>query len=142
MKYALKIGSNTYDVELGEMINGKIRVEVNGKPFEVLVEKLTSNTQNAPPTPAQRPREFESSIAVSPSAPASGHGTVIAPIPGLMMDIRVKVGDKVESGQCVATMEAMKMENNLITPVSGTVLEILVSKGAEVNTGQVIMRIG
>ena len=66
---------------------------------------------------------------------------MIAPIPGLITDVRVKVGDAVQAGQCVAVMEAMKMENQLTAPATGCVQEILVQKGTEVVTGQVIMRI-
>ena len=72
----------------------------------------------------------------------AGTEVLTAPIPGLVLDIKVAVGDKVSAGQVVAVMEAMKMENNLISSVSGTVQEIRVQKGAEVSTGDVIMLIG
>jgi biotin carboxyl carrier protein len=75
-------------------------------------------------------------------APAAKQGTVLAPIPGLIVLIAVQVGESVIAGQTVAVMEAMKMENNLVAQQSGRVLEILVQKGAEVATGDVIMHIG
>lgn len=84
--------------------------------------------------------------ASPPAAPAAeapaGAGTVTAPIPGLILDVKVKVGDKVLAGETVAIMEAMKMENNVVSDVSGTVTEVLVQKGAEVSTGDVLMIIG
>ena len=66
----------------------------------------------------------------------------MAPIPGLIVEIKVHLGDKVQAGQSVAVMEAMKMENDLTSHVSGVVEEILVQKGTEVATGDVILRIG
>jgi biotin carboxyl carrier protein len=65
-----------------------------------------------------------------------------APIPGLILDIKVTVGESVVAGQSVATIEAMKMENSLTSTVSGTVKEIRVQKGAQVATGDVVMIIG
>jgi glutaconyl-CoA decarboxylase len=67
---------------------------------------------------------------------------ILAPIPGLIMEVRVKVGDAVSAGQIVSILEAMKMENSLTTHVSGTVKEIRVEKGSEVSTGDVILIVG
>lgn len=146
MKYDLKIGSTEYTVQVGELIAGQVRVAVNGRSFDVTVadfaaaEALTTpmptlrSTAAAVPTPA--------APAVRPATAVATGGAMIAPIPGLITDVRVKVGETVQAGQCVAVMEAMKMENQLTAPVSGHVREILVQKGSEVTTGQVIMRIG
>jgi biotin carboxyl carrier protein len=70
------------------------------------------------------------------------NGEIIAPIPGRIMDVKVKFGDPVTKGQTVATMEAMKMENNIISTIDGVVQEIRVQKDSEVATGEVIMIIG
>jgi glutaconyl-CoA/methylmalonyl-CoA decarboxylase subunit gamma len=66
-------------------------------------------------------------------------GEIVAPIPGRIMDIKVKVGDPVAKGQTVATMEAMKMENNITSTMDGFVQMIRVQKDSEVATGEVIM---
>ena len=58
------------------------------------------------------------------------------------MDVKVKVGDHVIKGQTVATMEAMKMENNIASTIEGVVQEVLVQKDSEVATDQVIMVVG
>ena len=76
------------------------------------------------------------------SRPAAGGGALLAPLPGVILEIRVKSGDTVAPGQVVAVMEAMKMENNLSVQTAGTVGEIRVQKGSEVATGDVIMIIG
>jgi biotin carboxyl carrier protein len=81
---------------------------------------------------------------VTAAAPKKMHaaGEIVAPIPGRIMDIKVKVGDSVTTGQTVATMEAMKMENNIVSTMDGVVQEVRVQKDSEVATDQVIMIIG
>jgi biotin carboxyl carrier protein len=74
-------------------------------------------------------------------SPNLGGGAVVAPIPGLILQIKVKVGDAVSAGQVVAIMEAMKMENNISSNISGTVASIRAGEGAQVTTGDVIMLI-
>lgn len=87
------------------------------------------------PAPAAKP-------AAPKAAAASGAGSIKAPMPGLMIDIKVKVGDAVKIGQVVAIMEAMKMENDLPSTLNGTVKEVCVQKGAQVSTGDVLIVIG
>lgn len=61
---------------------------------------------------------------------------VKAPLRGSITSVRVQVGDKVEKGQVVLTLEAMKLENELVAPVSGTVAQVLVAAGETVEAGQ------
>jgi biotin carboxyl carrier protein len=60
-------------------------------------------------------------------------------MPGLVLNIVKAAGEKVERGETVAVLEAMKMENDLATPHGGTVKEVLVSKGQTVNQGDVLV---
>jgi biotin carboxyl carrier protein len=140
MTYQLKIEDKDFIVDIGEVKAGSVQVVVNGRSYDVLIE----SPAGMPPQPVSAAPE-----RVTPAAPvqvkpvsSATADTVTAPIPGLILDIKVRQGESVSAGQIVATMEAMKMENNLTTSVSGVVQEILVQKGAEVSTGQVIMRIG
>ena len=71
--------------------------------------------------------------------PAQRHMTVEAPMPGKILDIKVKVGDAVGYGQCVIVMEAMKMETEIVAPAAGTVASINVSTGDSVETGAVLV---
>jgi len=86
--------------------------------------------------------------APRPVTPTPAHkkvtakGEILAPIPGRIMDVKVREGDIVKTGQTLATMEAMKMENNIASKVAGVVVDIRVQKDSEVATGQVIMVIG
>ena len=149
MKYHLTINETPYEVDIGEVEGEQVAVRVNGEPYRVVLQNpadLAGQIARSPipvgePTPAAVPVK----AVKAPPAPlrmASGSGSVLAPIPGLILDIKVTVGESVVAGQSVATIEAMKMENSLTSTVSGTVKEIRVQKGAQVATGDVIMVIG
>ena len=62
-------------------------------------------------------------------------------MPGTVVDVKVKVGDKVKNGDDIAIVEAMKMENAIPAPCDGTIASVNVSKGDSVNTGTVIATI-
>lgn len=149
MKYHLTINETPYEVDIGEIEGDQVAVRVNGEPYRVVWQNpadLTGQTARAPiatgePTPAAVPLKSVKAPPL-PLRTASGSGSVLAPIPGLILDIKVTVGESVVAGQSVATIEAMKMENSLTSAVSGTVKEIRVQKGAQVATGDVIMVIG
>jgi biotin carboxyl carrier protein len=163
MKYKIAIDDKKFEVEVGEVRDGLAQVSVNGESYEVVVENyaevapgaVISQPQPAP-APAAKPAAPKPAVPkptpvatpAPPVAPAeskpvpAGAGTVTAPIPGLILDVKVNVGDQVLAGETVAVMEAMKMENNVVSDVSGTVKEILIQKGAEVSTGDVLMTIG
>ena len=149
MRYNLLIGDHKYDVEVGEIVGDAVTVQVNGAPYEVVIENHEELGLSAPapqpvttPPPAAAPAR-KPSPAVSAPAPAlavaGGDGVVLAPIPGRILDVKVQVGESVKAGQTLATMEAMKMENNIISNIDGTVQEIRVQKDSEVATGDVIM---
>ena len=66
---------------------------------------------------------------------------VTAPLPGRIIELKVKVGDAVKAGQEVAVLEAMKMENAITSDFAGTVKQILVRQGQTVATDAVLMEI-
>lgn len=149
MRYNLSIGDQKYEVEVGEIVGDAVTVQVNGAPYEVVIENHEELGLSAPspqpvttPPPAAAPAR-KPSPAVSAPAPAvataGGDGVVLAPIPGRILDVKVQVGESVKAGQTLATMEAMKMENNIVSNIDGTVQEIRVQKDSEVATGDVIM---
>lgn len=78
------------------------------------------------------------------SAPGSvmTGGEILSPLPGLILKLLVKEGDKVSAGQPVAIMEAMKMENEIESPITGTVQEIVASEGDTILENAIIMKIG
>ncbi len=72
---------------------------------------------------------------------AGGGETIVAPMPGLLVAYRVEVGDRVEAGQAVAVVEAMKMQNELVAKRGGVVGERLAEERASVSTGQPLLRL-
>ena len=63
---------------------------------------------------------------------------VTAPLPGVLLDVRVRPGDRVEAGQVVAILEAMKMENELAAPCAGRVTAVPHTKGQTLNQGDAV----
>lgn len=149
MGYKLSVGGKKFDVEIGPIVDGLARVSVNGTLYEVAIENATEVTAGIPPeavaaggaaAPVKKsPRSAASLLNPAQAAFAAGEDALSAPLPGLILEIRVKVGDVVASGQIIAVMEAMKMENNLIAQKDGVIREIRVQKGSEVSTGDVLM---
>lgn len=119
----------------------KFNIKVDGVMHEVEVEELggsftqnaASLTQSVAPTSvaAQAPK---SSVSAS-------KGSILAPLQGTVQTIKVNVGDKVNAGDVVAIIEAMKMENEIPSNISGTVKAIHVTKGAKVSANDVLLDI-
>ena len=89
---------------------------------------------------AKNAAEARAAIAAQKVKPITGK-TVEAPLPGRIIDICVKVGDKVSRGQTIAILEAMKMENNIPTDFAGTVKQILVEIGEAIPAGGDIIEV-
>jgi glutaconyl-CoA/methylmalonyl-CoA decarboxylase subunit gamma len=139
MIYKFDIDEQQFDVEIATVEKEVALVYVNGSPYTVNIENLEAP---APVASKSAPAPKAKAPAAPKSGVPAGAGVIAAPIPGLMIQIKVNVGDKVKAGQVVAIMEAMKMENDILAQVSGTVKEIVAQKGVEVSTGDVIMVIG
>lgn len=136
----------------------KLRVTIEGKVYDVLVEILEEGGKAAPapssvPT-AARPLETAAMsfptpapVAVAAPAPAakpaaaSGAGDVPCPLSGKVVSIDVKVGQTIEEGAQVATIEAMKMNTYIFAPKAGRVESIHASAGDGVEEGTVLLRI-
>lgn len=126
------------------------KITVNGKTYDVSVEeiksvdsrKAVSTIVNAPVVNTSKPAATASPAPAAPSTPIDENAvSVKAPMPGTILSFNVAVGDKVEEGQVVAILEAMKMENEIAAPASGEVKSIHVEKGSSVVEGQVILQI-
>lgn len=121
----------------------KFKITVDGKTYNVEVEEVREGVQpsSKPVSQAQpRPTAPAPSASVNPN-PAGGNGGVTAPMPGTILRILVTEGQKVELGQTVAILEAMKMENNINANATGTVSSIQVNPGQSVDTGQLLLTI-
>lgn len=130
----------------------KFRVLVNGNEYEVDIEEIkeqgqeaasSTPVQTAPravqPKPAAAPVKKKVESGSAPAAEAAAQGTVLAAMPGTIADIKVGKGDQVTKGQTLLILEAMKMENEIMAPCDGVVDAIEVEKGASVNAGDVLV---
>ncbi|MBR0112113.1 MAG: biotin/lipoyl-binding protein [Clostridia bacterium] len=121
----------------------KYIVTLNGKQYEVEVDEIEAsvvNVSNA--APAQAPAA-PAAPAAPVSAPAQAQGAhVIAPMPGNILAVNVKEGDRVTSGQVMFILEAMKMENEIVSPCDGTVKQVSAQKGSTVDSGAILAVVG
>jgi biotin carboxyl carrier protein len=129
-RYSLLINHRSYElcVRYIERENGALRYEVilNGVPYDVQVED-----------------EREQALAgLTTGVREAGDMPVKAPMPGLVVNLPLQIGEQVERGGTVVVLEAMKMENDLPAPRSGIVKELRVTPGQAVNQGQILAIIG
>lgn len=120
----------------------KFNITVNGQTYDVTVDETGGA---APAVPVSAPASAAAAAAPAPAkqTAAAVEGTkVTAPMPGNIMDVNVKVGDAVKSGDKLLVLEAMKMENDITAPVDGTVAAVGVRKGDVVSTGDLMAVIG
>jgi len=153
-KYEVKINQKDYSVLVKKFTSEDAELEINGKTYSVKldgpIQTISSGGQQVAAPVAPAPIPVQAPVAVNtpqPSAPqpavSAGAGdSVIAPIPGSIMEVLVKVGDQVEAGQTLIKVEAMKMENDINATTSGTVKSIHVSVGDAVSQGQALVDIG
>ena len=122
-EYKIKINGNNYNVTIDEVEGNAAKVEVNGTPYNVEFEK-----------PLSKPKTI--SVVNKPAAApaAAGGAAVNSPLPGVVLEVKVKDGDKVTKGQVIMVLEAMKMENAIEAPCDGTVT-IKAQKGDSVLEG-------
>lgn len=118
---------------------------IGGRSYEVRVSPGASGldvTWGAATVRVEVRHPLEKLLQASQSAHRATHGeTVAAPMPGLVVALRVKPGDRVEAGQPVVVVEAMKMQNELAARHGGVVSEVLVAERASVAAGQPLVRL-
>ena len=155
-KYNFRINGYDYQVDVNSVEGGIVDVTVNGTDYKVeLADAVPAPAQQAvrpapqtvstgapavtPQAPAPAPQAAQTATS---SAPQGKGEVVTAPLPGVILDIKVKVGDAVKAGQTVAVLEAMKMENEIESTASGTVTAVNAGKGDSVLEGAAIITIG
>ncbi len=127
----------------------KYVVTLNGKNYEVEVEKntakITNTTAAAAPAAAPAPKAAPAPAPAAAPAPApapvaaapAGGANVTAPMPGTVLNVVAPVGTAVKAGDVILILEAMKMENDIVAPCDGTVASVA-AKGTSVNTDDVL----
>ena len=158
-KYEYKVKGVDYIVEIQDIEGNIANVTVNGIPFEVeMKQPVKAGKQKVKLSEERRVKseEFNSSSSATnassatnessapitkPAAAAASGKPVVAPLPGTINEIKVKVGDKVNAGDTVVVLEAMKMQNNIDAETSGTIASINVNKGDAVMEGDTLVTI-
>lgn len=132
-EYKYTINGNKYDVEIVDIVENIATVTVNGENYSVEMEKE--------PEPEKKKVVIKSGAQAQPEAAASEGASVAkvntnnalkAPLPGVIREINVAVGDEVAVGDTVVVLEAMKMANNLEAEKAGKVTAVLVQVGESV----------
>ncbi len=119
-----------------------LRITVNGKTYDVQVEELSEGSAvSAPAAPVSVPAPAAPAAEAPSAAPADGE-EILCPMPGTVLSVNVKAGDKISKGDVIVVFEAMKMENEIKAPRDCTVLSVDVSKDDTVETGALIATIG
>ncbi len=121
----------------------KLRVTVDGKAYDVLVELLDETETHPSARPAHvEPAHVSAPAAAAPASRGGGAapGDVPSPLAGKVVSIDVQPGQAVEAGAQLLTLEAMKMNTYVFAPAAGTVREILAAPGDAVAEGQVLVK--
>ena len=136
-EYKYKINGNLYNVVIGDIEENIAHVEVNGTHYTVEMEKKPKAAPAPKPVarPAAKPAAAPAAAPAAKPAAGGAKSGVKSPLPGVILDIKVNVGDAVKKGQTIIILEAMKMENSINADKDGKVAAINVSKGESVLEG-------
>ena len=138
-EYKYKINGNEYAVCINEVNDTTANVTVNGEEFKVEWEKPKEEKPVVKVQPvAAKPAPAPAQAAAAPVAAAKGNA-IKTPLPGVIIDVKVNVGDDVKKGDTVVILEAMKMENNINADRDGKVVAIQVAKGDTVADGAALI---
>ena len=144
MKITVNVDGRTWNVEVQDPLARPVVALVEGERFEVWPEEATVEmAAPAPSTPAAPISAAPISAAPAHSAPSQDRSerAVTAPIPGVIVAISAAAGDRVEVGQELCMLEAMKMKNAIRATRAGTVVAVRVAVGEHVRHGQTLFEL-
>lgn len=162
-RHTVRVGSHEWPIQLGAASSGAVSFEILGERVEVRLEGLpegkpagsiavngelhtlvVESTRGSLSRPAGPPAGARSATP----APGPGEGTpegpgraIVPPMPGKVLEVRVRNGEKVQPGQVLLVLEAMKMRNEVTSPVAGEVTGLRVSPGTNVAAREVLLRV-
>ena len=133
-EYKYTINGTKYEVAVGDIEENIVTVTVNGEDFKVEMEKAAEPEKKKPVLgkPAEAASNSDEGEAAASKGAINKNNAIKAPLPGVITDIQVNVGDTVQVGDTVVVLEAMKMANNLQAEKAGTVTAICVKIGESV----------
>lgn len=122
---SVKVNGKTFQVDLISRSDRDAQFEIGGKRYKVEIQPDSYAKPSSP-------------VHLGTETIQSKEKELRAPLPGLIVAILAKVGDRVLSGQPIFRLEAMKMENSLLAQRSGTLVGINVLVGSEVENNQIL----
>lgn len=130
-EYKYTIDGVEYKVEIGEIVDNVAEVTVNGEAYKVEMEpeKEPEKKKVVLGNPNEQSAGEESTTS---AANVNTANAVKSPLPGVVTEIKVAVGDEVKAGDTVLILEAMKMANNIEAEKDGKVTAICVKTGESV----------
>lgn len=131
-EYKYTINGNKYEVAINSINDNIANVVVNGEEYEVQMEKEPEPVKKKVVVRPVAQPEAETASAPTSTNKVDLNNAVKSPLPGVITEIKVKVGDAVKAGDTVVVLEAMKMANNLDAEKSGKVTAVLVKEGESV----------
>lgn len=143
-EFKFTINGSEYSVNINNVEGNIADLEVNGTPYKVEIDKELKQVKTPKLVrPAAIPStDAHPSVAKTQSPGVATAGAIKSPLPGVVLELAVRVGDQVKMGQKLLVLEAMKMENNIDSDKEGTIREIKVDKGSSVLEGDVLIIIG
>ncbi|MFA6199470.1 MAG: biotin/lipoyl-containing protein [Bacteroidales bacterium] len=140
--YKFNINGASYAVNINDVDDNIIQLELNGTPYEVTIDRELKQVKTPKLVrPVAVPSTDHSKEVVKTTA--SGKvGTIKTPLPGVILEVNVKIGDRVTVGQKLVVLEAMKMENRIDSDLAGVITQINVDRGSSVLEGDVLITIG
>jgi len=138
--YKMIINGEKYDAKIKKYKSDQVIVEVNGIDYEIELERANRRKTEIVRSPKIQPTI---NVVKIPSKPViTSAGSVLAPIPGLVLRLLVKEGDNVNAGDIVLILEAMKMESEITSTATGIINKINVKEGVSVQEGEVLIEVG
>ena len=161
-RYTIKVREREFSIDVQELSADRFEVMVGDESYDVTLsgdedlpdavitpgysregEGAGSARQSAAATTNAMPVRSAAATApaaVKPKPDGSSGAAVNAPMPGMILELFVKVGDVVERGQQIAVLDAMKMHNFIGAPRAGTITEVCIAPGQAVGHGEAIVR--
>jgi biotin carboxyl carrier protein len=125
-----------YIVEVGDLSESPIKATVNQRTYQVEVPRQSTQS-TGPDAPVAAP--VPTSVRATQSAPAPASSAIRAPMPGNVVEVKVKVGDSVQSQDVICVLDAMKMNNMIYADRPGVIATVDVVAGQAVDYGAVLV---
>lgn len=154
-RYQIEIKNKHYTIDVEDVDANNFRVVLDNQTYEVNLSAAEdlAEAEITPaivpagqrqiasiPTESQTPEPAPRGVMPAPMVPVpASRANLTAPMPGTILELQVKVGDKVKRGQTVAILEAMKMKNAIKSPHDGVISQVVAEPGKPVRHGDVLV---